>query len=885
MADKQSELAIVVQAVNNASGQLKQITKDLNALGRTVDNQGQGADKAAVGMNKLSGAVAIGGIQAIMATEAFKFLGRTISNIADDFLDMVYSASEVEGLGIAMNVVANNAGLTAEEVGKVRDAVIEQNVTTEAANRLMTDLIRNQIDYTQATELAAAAQNIATASNVSSSETIERISQAISSGNTWLLRQLGLTEHLDGVYKKYAETLGKTSSELTEYERKQAVVNYVLREGKKYAGAYEASMDNAAKKIRSTKDRIKEISYQLGKTFEPALNEAAGAVYDFTNGVVKWLHENQAKLRGFAKVVGDYFRKVVQTVRNFIKGIPWNKVLEIVNRVAQDMIKFANKLKIVSNVAQIAARGIQWLIMSLKKLGEAKDAFVRGKWKELKNLYTGWMEASAEAQWKIMEDYEQITVAVADHTKASEFSIKNFWDSIEEIEGTGHQDSLNRMEEAYQEMSEKDKKRLKDTIENIEKENKAYKKAVAKRVKDFKESLDEMVMDHRDTIAELTEDLKEENEEYEESLIELKRDFNKVMDDIEDRHQDKTDSILENIEKERKKTEEEIDKITEKYNEERTLLEREGEARVADLQAQLDQEVALGDKASQEKIEAIRQMIEDEKADLAGALGDKEEKYNTDVGKVEDSLNDKLQLLQKELADESAEYEEAMTERKQFYDRDVLEAEESYEEKRIALQETLDEELAIREMYADDFARVGDRQALDDITRLINKHNEELIELESSHNEKIAEIKQKGFDEGLAYSENWSAGFDAGYPEIQGSLNQMVEDLNTVNSALPFVSYGETKTGGWETDPPYIPDFLAQHGGLFSKPVIAGEKGAELILPLSEPKRMAELMNMIGLKQGGQSQVTQNFYITAQNPLDIDVIMERAGFAYKNGGF
>jgi len=40
----------------------------------------------------------------------------------------------------------------------------------------------------------------------------------------------------------------------------------------------------------------------------------------------------------------------------------------------------------------------------------------------------------------------------------------------------------------------------------------------------------------------------------------------------------------------------------------------------------------------------------------------------------------------------------------------------------------------------------------------------------------------------------------------------------------------------------------------------------------------------MGLGGGGGGQVTQNFYVTVNNKQDIDVLMERAGYAMKHQG-
>jgi hypothetical protein len=71
---------------------------------------------------------------------------------------------------------------------------------------------------------------------------------------------------------------------------------------------------------------------------------------------------------------------------------------------------------------------------------------------------------------------------------------------------------------------------------------------------------------------------------------------------------------------------------------------------------------------------------------------------------------------------------------------------------------------------------------------------------------------------------------------------------------------------------------------LATTPSIAGEAGPEVILPLNFPKRMETIMKAMGLGQSAGSQVNQTFYVTVQSSQDVDVLMERAGFAMRQGG-
>jgi len=97
---------------------------------------------------------------------------------------------------------------------------------------------------------------------------------------------------------------------------------------------------------------------------------------------------------------------------------------------------------------------------------------------------------------------------------------------------------------------------------------------------------------------------------------------------------------------------------------------------------------------------------------------------------------------------------------------------------------------------------------------------------------------------------------------------------------------GFGKVGDYYTPSNYPGDYpyYGQMGGIFSKPTIVGEAGPEVVLPLDFPNRMASIMKGAGLSGNNGQQVTQNFYVTVQSNQDVDMMMERAGFAMEQGG-
>ena len=876
MPAERSDLNIVIEAVNKASKDLKQVEKDLKSLsegaekaGKTTKGMGAESAVAALGFKQMAGAVAAGTIGAYVAKEAFELVAGAVRDMANAIKDATIYASRVNELGLAMNVVANNAGVTSAEVTKLRDSVRDQNITTESANTLMTRLIQNQLDYTKATELASAAQNMAVVSGESSSETLDRIMQAITSGYPYMLKQLGLTEHMDEIYGKYGVTLGKTATELTAVERKQAVMNYVLQEGEKFTGLYDVSMTNAYKKMGSLRDRVKDTAYELGQTFEPALKGVVDVAYDAVQAILSWARENQGKLRAIAKTLGEWVTTTVQSIRNFI-AMNKDLFVAIANAVGMVVIKFVTNLKMVLGAIQLVANGVQAAVSLIVRASQVASRAVKGDWDGVGAASRGLIEDWAKTQKAMEGNWNQIVSGAKQNSTAYKFNLQSFWDGIKEIEDGGWKDRLRAAIEGNRQMTAEEMKRL----GKLTKENEEYARSVVAKQKAFNEQLQDLIIAHRDAWESLKTDIEEETIAFTDGLKEKARANEEALAKMAKDHRKKTESLLADMEEEREAAREEIKDIEGEWNELIELTQGAGEDRLANLQAQLDKEIALGDKADSDKIAALKAMIEKERAELDKATDKQEGERDEEVKDVEDKLNEKLAKLQAELDEENQAYKEATDEKKRLYDEDVQNFTAAYNKKLSELEAKLKIEEELRQRYAEDFARVGDRIAEDDITRLKRKHDEELAEMEADHQRKVAEMTATGYDMGEAMGTSFKQGFEdtnliAWYEERM----KVMEAARLKQLGIePFAFGGSGKSGGGASG-------SWQHGGVVTEPGIVGEKGyPEVVLPMNEPTRIAQILKSLGIGGGGRGEITQNFHITVQRESDVDVIMERAAF-------
>lgn len=233
--------------------------------------------------------------------------------------DVTMAAARYETLGISMHTAGNNAGYTSKEMDGLQKSLEKTGISMIESRNTLIQMSAANMDLANATKLARTAQDLAVVGNTNSSDAFNRLVYGIKSGQTEILRTLGLNVQFEQSYKKLADQLGKNVSALTEAEKMQARTNIVIEAGAKYAGIYEAAMTTAAKQISSLARYHENLSVIMGSTFTEAL-AAMVAAYTVE---IKGLNEEAKKLkeqgdlqlfaRGSAVAIaamGDAFRAV-----------------------------------------------------------------------------------------------------------------------------------------------------------------------------------------------------------------------------------------------------------------------------------------------------------------------------------------------------------------------------------------------------------------------------------------------------------------------------------------------------------------------------------------------------------------------------------------------
>ena len=271
----------------------------MQELGFSAESAGAAADSTGQSLKELRDAEKEAAQEARALDQAMLRVGASLTAAgaagAGLLLQITSTASRIEELGVILEISRENAQRLAEQEGNLAkasalsvDAVQQQvegirnlHLSGEVANRTVANLIRYNLDWTRATELARLAQDSAVFAMKDSSQAVEGLINGITTLQPRILRTYGIMVNLNIAYEKFAKANNVAVEEMSVTQRQQAALNEVLAQAPTISGAYEAAMGTAAKQLRSLRTDIINLSEAFGEEWTPVLDIGVGALRSF----------------------------------------------------------------------------------------------------------------------------------------------------------------------------------------------------------------------------------------------------------------------------------------------------------------------------------------------------------------------------------------------------------------------------------------------------------------------------------------------------------------------------------------------------------------------------------------------------------------------------
>lgn len=263
-----NDVNILLNARNNASGAIKQVQTDLRGLGGA-------ASAASSGLSALAGAFTVGAVVA------------GVTALGGAMVDLANGAAKLETLrnsfdGLAAGVGQSSADML-ESLRQASRGMISDADLLLSANKAMLLGVADTAD--EMTALMQIAMQRGAAMGLSTTQAFNDIVTGLGRGSALILDNLGIVVDAEANNEAYAASIGKVASALTEQEKKQALINAVMREAAGAAGDATSSLSEQAVAIGSMGAAWQNLKDQLGTLVSPAVATAMQGLADALNTV------------------------------------------------------------------------------------------------------------------------------------------------------------------------------------------------------------------------------------------------------------------------------------------------------------------------------------------------------------------------------------------------------------------------------------------------------------------------------------------------------------------------------------------------------------------------------------------------------------------------
>ena len=327
------------------------------------------------------------------------------------------AAIEVESTTIAFENLSTSAGQVSEDI---LSALQDASAGTVAANKLMLAANRAMVlgvaDNTKEfTVLMEIARDRARAMGLTIEQAFNDIVTGIGRGSPLILDNLGLVINQVEANEDYAFSLGKTAEELTEAEKKQALLNAVLEQGQKTIDKNTQAELTASETIQALKANFADVTAEIGESFLPIVKDVSEWVINIVNNFQEWRRENPqlatsidkvaVALGGAAIVVGTLIvilpklKRGIDTVRNAYVAF---KAITL----ATNPVLLAAVAAIGSVVAIVGT--VKWKIDELTEAERRNKAMIEdlNKTREIYTKQIAENEEQLKTEIRTLEDYQ-----------------------------------------------------------------------------------------------------------------------------------------------------------------------------------------------------------------------------------------------------------------------------------------------------------------------------------------------------------------------------------------------------------------------------------------------------------------------------------------------
>lgn len=358
------KVADIEKAMSKADGATGKFGAALGTAAKTIGTVTAAAAIMGATMNQVFD-LGLAGAKVNQQTESFRTL-LSVVGAAPDTLNRLRTASRgtISDMALMSSTSTLLAGSSDEMAKAMADAAPDILSLADAANKLNPTLGSTEFLY-------------------------QSLMTGIKRGSPMLIDNTGLTVRLGEANEKYAQSIGKTVDELTDEERKMALLNGVLAAGDNLLRQVGGSADSATDPFERLNATTANIADTMKARYAPALADAADALYLImtrTQQTVDALNQHEDTMAGSAGTYAEYRAEVERAAESVNYHVVEKngeiKVMRLVGSVMKEVTdagRVMTEQEWLSREAAIESdRALQGMALSLENVvapaGDAASA-------------------------------------------------------------------------------------------------------------------------------------------------------------------------------------------------------------------------------------------------------------------------------------------------------------------------------------------------------------------------------------------------------------------------------------------------------------------------------------------------------------------------------
>jgi len=318
----------------------------------SLDKSFQGVQKGVGFANQaLSTFVGMMGTKVVdTVSQAIGFVGGKFQEFTEFAKGATLDAARIEVQWRVLSMTGAKMGVTFDQIKDAVGGLRAAGIKTSEALQTMTQWLSAGLPADKLKELSRSAQDLAVVLGSDSTAAMERFNWFVQTGNSELLRTVGIMQTSTQMEERFAQGIGKTREQLSDQERKLARVNGLLQETATYAGAYEQALSDPFKRMTSLGREVSNVVEAIGAIFVPMLGAVVDVASDALEKLERLFRVTKKEAKETGAVMGTWkegflkLRAIVTAFANWFLSI-WQRLTKNFDEQAENMMdKFVNAI-------------------------------------------------------------------------------------------------------------------------------------------------------------------------------------------------------------------------------------------------------------------------------------------------------------------------------------------------------------------------------------------------------------------------------------------------------------------------------------------------------------------------------------------------------------